>query len=426
MNSSPIPNSPTRSPSLEGRAGTALRWALLVGSLACASAAQAHGEADDALPADPGVVFEAAAALRHLSADAALPSARLSGYLLQGDAGMDLQGTRLEHGTLGLAARLDDTWGGQLVVGQHGSDPAHLEAAWLQARHDTDDAAWLLSAGRQQPAMGAVLGGAGHLDRFGLVPLAARMAINDMWMDDGLQLGWRRDAGASAWRADVGVWRGRFFPGAADGGSAVPSLHLGWTQSAWAVDAMAARFKPQGRGSAVAGAAGHSHTAPLCDAALSKVVCFSGSSQLAAASVRWNGREAAQPWPVTLTAAGWLRRESGALESANGLADYRGNNQGGWLEAVWQVRPQWELGWRGERLSATHELNGPGASLLAVETQLTAYAPATRHTLMLGYSPADWADIRVEAGRESVAGTRMSFAALRLVLKYSTGPGRGH
>lgn len=100
----------------------------------------------------------------------------------------------------------------------------------------------------------------------------------------------------------------------------------------------------------------------------------------------------------------------------------RGCSAPGDSNPLWHVRPQWELGWRGERLSASHRLNGPGASLLASETQLNAYAPSSRHTLMLGYSPADWADIRLEAGRESVAGTRVSFAALRLVLKYATMP----
>lgn len=402
------------------RTAHAARWAAAAAGVAGALAstpAHAHGEADDALPPEPGMVLQAAAAVRHLSADTALPSARLAGYLLQGDAGPTLTGTQLEHGTLGLAARLNDTWGAQLVLGQHGSDPVHTEAAWLQARHDGEDAAWLLTVGRQSPALGAVLGGAGHLDTFGLVPLAARMAVNDRWIDDGLQLGWRRDAGASTWRADAGLWRGQVFPGAEQGG-AVPSLHLGWTQGPWALDAVAARFKPQGRGSAVGGTAGHSHSAPVCDASLTQVVCFSGSSPLAAASVRWRGQEAAPAWPLTLSAAGWLRRDAGTLTSANGQADYQAHNRAGWLEVLWHLHPQWQLGWRGERLSATQSLTGPGASLLAVETQINSYAPITRHSLMLAYSPVSWADVHLETGREAAASRRVSFVAWRLVLRW--------
>jgi len=414
MNSSPTPSSPTPS-RLGAEHQLALVWLAVVALFS--TQAHAHGEADDVLPPEPGVVLQAAAAVRHLSADTALPSAQLAGYLLQGDAGPALNGTRLEHGTLGLAARWDDTWGAQLVLGQHGSDPIHLEAAWLQARHDGEDAVWLLTAGRQQPALGAVLGGAGHLDNFGLVPLAARMAVNDRWIDDGLQLGWRTDAGASAWRVDAGLWRGQVFPGAEQGG-AVPSLHLGWTQGPWALDAVAARFKPQGRGSAVGGTAGHSHSAPVCDASLTQVVCFSGSSPVAAASARWRGQEAVPAWPLTLSAAGWLRHDAGTLTSANGQADYKAHNRAGWLEAIWHLHPQWQLGWRGERLSATQTLTGPGASLLATETQINAYAPITRHSLMLAYSPTPAVTTYLEAGREAQASRRVPFVAGRLVLRW--------
>lgn len=389
----------------------------------CATEARAHGEADDPLPPAPGLGWEAAAALRTLNADQTLPSNRLDGYLLQGDAGMDPDGTQLEHGALGLAARFNDTWGARLVVGKHGSEAAEAEEAWLQARHDADNGdVWHLNAGRQRPAMGAVLSAAGHFDRFGLMPLAQRMAFDHDWVDDGLQLGWRREAGSMQLRADAGLWRGRAFPGARSG-RLVPSVHGGLSRGPWALDAMVASFRPEGRGSAIAGAAGHSHHAPVCDTTLIQVVCFGGSSEVAAASVRWSGREAPHPWPVTLTAAGWLRNDTGTLESANGLVDYRGRNRGGWVEAVWHLAPSVELGWRGEHLRASHALRGSGASLLSTETRLNAYAPATRHALMLGYLPKEGVELRVEAGRESVAGTRVNFAALRLVLRASAATG---
>lgn len=43
------------------------------------------------------------------------------------------QSDRLLSASTPVAARVDDTWGAQRVLGQHGSDPAHVEAAWLQA-----------------------------------------------------------------------------------------------------------------------------------------------------------------------------------------------------------------------------------------------------------------------------------------------------
>lgn len=413
MNSSTTPSSPIRSrPGAEHHLALAL---IALGALLVAADARAHGEADDPLPQEPGITWDAAAALRSLKADQTMPSTRLDGYLLQGDAGMDPDGTELEHGALGLAVRLNDTWGGRLVIGKHGSEAAEVEEAWVQARHDADNGdVWRLNAGRQRPAMGAALAGAGHFDRFGLVPLAQRAATDHHWVDDGLQLGWRR-GDASRWSVDLGLWRGQGFPGSADG-SAVPSLHLGWGQGPWQTDALWAGFRPQGRGATVSTTAGHSHGAPVCDAGFTEVICFGGDSDLLAGSLRWSGQTAASPLPLTLTAAGWLRQDRGTLESANGLADYTGRTRGGWLEALWHFAPRWELGWRGERLTASHALHGPGASLLSQEARFNRYEPVTRHALMLGSQLAPWARWTLEVGAEKAGGQSVSYAALRLLL----------
>ncbi|MCU0926281.1 MAG: hypothetical protein MUF44_09655 [Hydrogenophaga sp.] len=414
MNSSPTPSSPIRSrPGAERRLALAL---IALGALLVAADARAHGEADDPLPPEPGITWDAAAALRSLKADKTLPSTRLDGYLLQGDAGVNPDGTELEHGALGLAVHLNETWGGRLVVGKHGSEAAEIEEAWVQVRHDADNGdVWRLNAGRQRPAMGAVLGGAGHFDRFGLMPLASRAATAHHWVDDGLQLSWRRDE-ASQWSVDLGLWRGRGFPGSLDG-SVAPSLHLGWGQGPWQADALWAGFRPQGRGATVSATADHSHSAPVCDARLTEVICFSGDSDVMAGSLRWSGQSASASLPLTLSAAGWLRQDRGRLASANGLADYTGRTRGGWLEAVWHLTPQWELGTRVERLSASHALHGAGASLLVNEARLQHYQPVTRNAAMLGAQLTPWARWTLEVGRESGGGTASGFVAMRLLLQ---------
>jgi hypothetical protein len=408
-----------------------LRKSLL--SLALASlggAAQAHGEADDVLPADPGVRLSAAAALTWLDANKELPSQRLRGFLLQGDAGTDRQGLNLEHATLGAAWRVNDTLGAELTVGKHGSDRAHVESAWVQVRHDADGADhwWLLTAGRQRPALGGTLGQGGHFDRFALMPVAKQVATHGDWMDDGLQLGWRQDDGQRRLTADVGLWRGRVFPAGASG-PVVPTVHLGWGQGPWQVDGFAAWLKPERRGSSVSANAGHSHTAPECNAALKDVACFTGRSTLAGASVVWAGAQAPVAWPVTLTASGWLRDERGRLESANGLGQYRAQNRGVWLQALWDVMPKWQTGIRLERAWATQRLTGPGATLLASETGLSAYQPASRQTVVLAWQFHPSVTLSAELGRERAAtppstaagvaagvrSTSTNFAALRLV-----------
>ncbi len=426
MTSSPTPSSPTPSRRSD------VAWAAwgLCASLALASgAAHAHGEADDALPPEPGVRLSAAAAVAVLDSKTELPSQRLRGFLLQGDAGTDRQGLNLEHATLGVAWRINDMLGAELTVGKHGSDRAHVESAWVQARHDSasGDAWWLLTAGRQRPALGGTLGQGGHFDRFALMPLAKQMATHGDWMDDGLQLGWRQDTGQRRLSADVGLWRGRVFPGGmssgGDSGPVVPTVHLGWGQGPWQVDGFAAWLKPERRGSSVSATAGHSHTAPECNAALKDVACFTGRSTLAGASVVWAGSQSPMALPVTLTASGWLRDEKGSLESANGLGQYRAQNRGVWLQALWDVAPRWQTGVRLERAWTTQSLTGPGASLLATETGLSAYQPATRQTVLLAWQPSDRITLSAELGRERAAAAQgvgsstVNFAALRLVAR---------
>lgn len=429
MNSSPTPSSPTPSRRSETAWGA---WLLCAGVALSVGTAHAHGEADDALPPEPGVRLSVAVALTALDAKVELPSQRLRGFLLQGDAGTDRSGTTLEHATVGAAWRINDTLGAELTVGKHGSDRAHVESAWVQARHDADGADhwWLLTAGRQRPALGAAMGQGGHFDRFALMPLAKQMATHGDWMDDGLQLGWRQDTGLRRLSADVGLWRGRVFPGG-DSGPVVPTLHLGWGQGPWQVDGFAAWLKPERRGSSINlstnANAGHSHTAPECNAALKEVACFTGRSTLAGASVVWAGAQSPVAWPLTLTASGWLRDERGSLESANGLGQFRAQNRGLWLQALWDVAPRWQTGVRLERAWTTQSLTGPGASLLASETGLSAYQPASRQAAVLAWSPNPHISLSAELGRERAAtppstatgtGSRaVNFAVLRLTAR---------
>ena len=417
MTFSPIPNCPAPSPRPEPRFLGGKRLAAAALGLLLASPASAHGDMASAVPDEPGGRVGLAAAVSQINASQLPPSARLAGYLLQGDPGVDRRGLGLEHAVIDGGWRFNETWGASLAIGKHDSDKAHVEAAWLQARRRSADGDWRLSAGRQRPELGPVVTAAGHLDRFAMVPLAKRMALNDDWIDDGAQLGWR-SAGADGdgdvqWSADAGVWKGQVFPGSASA-SAAPSLHLGVSRGDWRLDGFAARLNPQGRGAQVTGVNGaHSHSAPLCDAALRQVICLDGASDVAGASVRWDSR----PWPVSVSAAGLVRRDSGALYSANGSAQYRGDHRGGWVDAVWRFHPRVEAGVRAERIQASHRLSGPGATLLSAEAGFNAYGPVRRSSLMLGYRLNDSVDLRLETGRETALGVAARFTLIRLLVR---------
>ncbi len=300
------------------RAGASLLAAIVV----CAStAAHAHDPGTDRLPGDAGWRLGSAAAIVLPAADDRWPAAAWPGVLIDGNAPRDQRrGLRLEHATLDLATRLNARWGGQLVVGWHDRESAHLEAASVHGFWPWRDGEIDVAMGRDTVRMGPVLDGAGHFDRFSLAPLAQRAVLNGPWIDDGWSVTWRRPEADGLRAVSAGLWRGRAFPGGT-GGPAFPTLHLhaGWGH----LDAhvSAARLQVRGRGASAmsAGSTGHSHTALDCAASLQQRVCFDGDVDVLGTRVQWEPDHGL--W--TLSLAALARRERGTLYSTSGDALHR-------------------------------------------------------------------------------------------------------
>jgi hypothetical protein len=407
------------------RSNRGARWAAATLLSLAVFHAQAHLRAHDAMPDEPGTLaLHGAVALTHLSSRSRLPSQGLPGYLRLGDSGEDRRGSNLEHAVLGLAYRLTPVLDAQLALGAHGADPAHVETAWLQAQVDSGDGPALktsLGVGRKGPSLGGVIGPAGHFDRFGAMPLAKAAVLNGDGIDDGAELGFAQVRGELRWQGHLGVWSSQTFPGSADS-AAFPSLHTGvqWLGAVhgFSADAFTAQLKPQGRGSRLANApGGHTHTAPVCNANLQDVVCFDGRSRITGLSAQWVLKAAR---PLTIELATLSRDEDGTLQSRNGVGQYAAQTRGDWLQAVWAFAPQWQTGWRAERLQAQHTLTGPGALLVAAEAGLNAYAPQRRLSALISHAARPWLQLSIEAGRESASQQSARFVALRLVMHWQT------
>ncbi|MDT9001059.1 hypothetical protein RQP53_17405 [Paucibacter sp. APW11] len=402
---------------------------LLAALLSLSSGAQAHDDEHAVVPDTAGGRLRAQVVLAQLNASELLPSQGLPGLLMRGDPGVDQRGGQLEHGVLAAGWRFNPAWSAELAVGAHGRDPSHLEAASLRWQQQRGALAWSLALGRQSPAQGPVIGPAGHLDRFGLMPLAKAAQTDGDWIADGLQASLQLPLAGLDWRADLGLWSGRGVPGrmfpAGQDSPVAPSLHLGLSGDGawgdWALDAFAADIQVRSRGSRFISSSGaHSHQAPACDTALNQVVCFDGDARLRGLSAQWRSA----PLPLSVSAALLWRNESGDLQSRNGQGSYRGRNRGGWLQALWQLAPAWEAGLRHERLSARQALIGPGANLLALDAGLDRYAPLQRSSLMLAWRCADQATLYLEAGQERAdanGGQRSSYTAVRLALSWERG-----
>ena len=92
MTSSPTPNWPTPLLRLDGPLRSRLALAGLVCSLSLG--AWAHEESTS-VPDEPGWRLGASAALADVRASRALPSQKMSGYLLRGDSGVDRRDSAL-------------------------------------------------------------------------------------------------------------------------------------------------------------------------------------------------------------------------------------------------------------------------------------------------------------------------------------------
>ncbi len=380
------------------------------------TASLAHGEAGDVLPTDPGVVVGFKAAFHLLDRRGELPSQRLDGVLLRGDRGIDPEGVKFEHAQASLAWRVSDSWGAYAAAAAHDRDPVHLDALWLQWRADHGPlAATWLTLGRQMLYAGPVISPAGHLDGRLFPPLAQRVAFDHQLADEGVQFGWRGQLDDAALAADLGLWRGRTFPGSRAGGSRTPgvNVHLGGQLGAWSADGVALFLEPRQRGLNTSPALDHTHEPPPCLPPRRGVLCFNGRTMLAGGSLRWQGAGSSWPMPLTLTAAGWRREERGALDGVGGQAAYRGRTTAGWVEAVWAVRPELSLGLRHEALAVHHRMHGPGASVLAREARLDQAGSGRRDAFHVHWSPERWFSLLGEVGEERLAGRRARFIGVR-------------
>lgn len=400
---------PTRSHRTERRAIAALLLALTCRGVA------AHDVTVDPLPDSPGWRLGGAAALVLPHADARWPTAAWPGVLTTGLAPRDQTGgLRLEHATLDAAVLLERTLGARVAIGWHDRESAHVEAATLIGRSSIAEDLLEVRVGRDIVRLGDAIDRAGHYDRFSQTPLVKRAVLDDRWIDDGLVLAWRRAAHDGLREAELGVWRGRSFPGAA-AGPVVPAMRIRFGWDPFDIQLSAARLQPEARGAAAqsAGSLGHAHGALDCRDSLQQRVCFDGVTDVLAASVSWTP----DTLPVSITFAGLSRRERGAIHSMSGDASIMSRLDGGWLDIVWQPAARWALATRLERLVPDHRLEGTGTALLAREGGLAGAGPVSRASVALLHEITDALQLSIEAGQERFEGGRVSFLGLRAILR---------
>lgn len=390
-----------------------------IAATACAAAlwlpasALAHDPGAYGLPEDPGWRLGGAVALLGATANERWPTAEWPGVMVTGVAPEDWRHVlKLEHAEIGGALRVNRYFGLRASVGWHGSDSAQVESARLEGGTEWAEGRLTLGIGRDRVGLGPVIDRAGNFDRFSQPPLVKRAVLNGDWIDDGATVSWTRLAADGLRAVEAGIWRGHEFPGG-PAGPAVPSLRLqaGWGHADFNLSV--ARFKPTGRGTAVAsaGESGHVHGTLDCRNTLQQMVCFDGDVDVATGSAQWTSDD--ERWTFAL--AGMLRRDRGSLYSINGFADLDLHITGFWADAIWTPLPRWSVAMRLERLVPDSRLEGFGVARLAREAGLVDGGPVNRASLAVLYGV--WGDIQlsVEAGYERFQGGSVSHVALRAV-----------
>lgn len=375
---------------------------LAMGSLT----AQAHETAPDAGHTLTPILTVGA---RYLDSDLPWPGARLPGVLESGSQAAWKQGLAEDYADIGVQADWRQ-WRAMLKGSWHGPDGGNdfsIEQAWVQRSVAAgEDRELAVRAGRSQVPFGLLNREHAHNHDFGIAPLVYRAAIGDGWRDDGLnaRLDWE-----SGWFAGGGLYAGDSFPGASASGPGAALLQGGWEQDDAKLMVSFARLEADGRPTKSTSLIGHSHGQSVCHAPVANEVCLEGRSELVSLAGVWTSRQ----WPVSLDGEAWIKRETGDLFSTNGNAEYKGTVEGGWVTAHWTFCTGWQAMLRGEGMTASHRLNGPGSALVANEAGLgNADNTLTRVGLGLNWRPDSIQRISLEVHQEDTGAAKANLIFL--------------
>ena len=156
---------------------------------------------------------------------------------------------------------------------------------------------------------------------------------------------------------------------------------------------------------------GHTHGVPNCELSLSGLVCFDGRVNVLGGSLSWASHE----WPVTLVAAACGAMSKGRCIRRTAMRSYHGQTLGGWIDAVWDWRDNWQVA---ARFEALERHAGPVRARSCAGGRrggsLAQLAGTTLHR-GAGLQPDPAWRLSAEIGNERTGGTNNPFVMLRVV-----------
>lgn len=343
----------------------------------------------------------------HFSDDPA-GRARIPGFVSAPEASLGNRGFSIAESELQFKANVDQALSAQLTLAVSGENEVEVEEAFIES----------LSLPLGLTARGGrFLSGIGYLNQkhahdweFIDAPLPYVAFLGNQYRDDGVQLRWL--APTDMFLEFGGeLFRGNNFPGAnaSHGKGAYSSfVHFGddiGVSSAWQAGLSYLRTEARGR--------------DLGSSNDDGAEVFRGFSNLGIASLVYKWAPDGNPTERNLKLSGeyFYQRESGSFDNTPADRD----NDGWYLQGVYQFMPQWKAGLRYDRLAADESID-PGLAGTALDSR---GGTPQRASALLEYDTSEFGRIRLQYSRDdSLVGEPNNIIRLQYTVLF--GPHAAH
>ncbi|MCU7943572.1 MAG: hypothetical protein KZQ87_12920 [Candidatus Thiodiazotropha sp. (ex Cardiolucina cf. quadrata)] len=350
----------------------------------------------------------------------------LPGFMLGGEAGRGEEGFHLGHNELAISANVDDLFYGKLtaaIADHEGDTEVELEEAFIETAALGNGVN--IKAGRFFSAIGYLNQQHGHAWDFVDAPLIYRGLFGEQLIDDGIQVSWVAPTDIYL-QLGGELLRGERFPagGASNDGKGAGTLFakiggdIGQSH-AWQLGLSHWRAEVEDRTSG-----GHNH-----EGEGEEVPTYSGDSKVTGIDFVWKWAPLGNATERNFKLQGeyFIRDEEGDVVMDDGSESpesttYDGDQEGWYLQGIYQFMPRWRVGLRYDRLESDNK--GSDEEVLAEAGLDNEGHKPERITLMGDYSHSEFSRLRLQYARDDSYEDSDDIVMLQFVM--SLGPHGAH
>ncbi|MEW8109969.1 MAG: hypothetical protein AB2802_12870 [Candidatus Thiodiazotropha endolucinida] len=350
----------------------------------------------------------------------------LPGFMLGGEAGRGEEGFHLGHNELAISANVDNLFYGKLtaaIADHEGDTEVELEEAFIETVALGNGLK--IKAGRFISAIGYLNQQHGHTWDFADAPLVYRGLFGNQLIDDGLQVSWVAPTDIYL-QLGGELLRGERFPagGASNDGKGAGTLFakIGGDMGeshAWQLGLSHWRAEVEDRTSG-----GHHH-----EGEAEEVPTYSGDSKVTGIDFVWKWAPLGNASERNFKLQGeyFIRDEEGDVIMDDGSESpesttYDGDQEGWYLQGIYQFMPRWRVGLRYDRLDSDNK--GSDEEVLAEAGLDNEGHKPERITLMGDYSHSEFSRLRLQYARDDSYEDADDILMLQFVM--SLGPHGAH